>query len=170
MENVKNFGGAPIGFQPSKSKKAYIEIERKSINNLKSVFNAEHIINKGIRKAWFVVGSENIKHTRRLFALPKRGEWYTKPDGKTVHRASAPGEPPANWSFKLSNTMKYVVRSHTQMEFGAQMFYGKYLEEGKKTDRNFKRPFLAVTVREREKDNELIMNGYVNNEIRKNTS
>lgn len=143
-----------------------IKLDRKSLKNVDSIVNAEKIINKGIRLALFEMGSENIKYVRKLYRQPKSGKLYKKPDGKTPHRASAPGEPPAIWSGDLDKNMKYVVRGNRQMEFGDKPIYGLPLERG--SQRMKPRPHLIKTVMDRRRSNDRILHEMINMEIKKN--
>lgn len=61
------------------------------------------------------------------------------------HRASAPGETPANLSGNLRRSIGYEARGWNQMEFGADAEYAGFLEEG--TRKMKKRPTLGNTFR-----------------------
>ena len=80
---------------------------------------------------------------RRLYRLLTTG----KRTGRTYlfrgrrHVASAPGEPPARRTGRLSRTVGYTSNNH-RMEFGDRADYGKFLEEG--TRRMRARPHIRT--------------------------
>jgi hypothetical protein len=131
---------------------------------MESILNAKPIIKDGMRQGLFDIGSENVKYVRYLYGLPKSGKLYKKPDGKTPHRASAPGESPAIWSGQLYQTMNYVVRNYDEMEFGDRPLYGRFLELG--TDKMKPRQHLKTAVVVREKDNENLLNRAIDRAIK----
>jgi len=87
-------------------------------------------IQRGVLDAFYEIGRMNQRFLRKsILKRNKTGRLY-KFRGR-LHRASAPGEFPANRSGKLRKSVDYKVRSN-QMEFGVSEDYGKYLEEGTK--------------------------------------
>lgn len=114
--------------------------------------NAPDKVKKGLRLALTEIGKENVRHLKNLIKKPpKTGRLYGS------HRASAPGEAPANWTGKLLRSVKYRVYGWSKMEFGDGQPYGLFLEGGTKTKDGTKkmaaRPHLKTTVREKSKDN-----------------
>lgn len=119
---------------------------------------------KGIRHALTEVGKENTRHLQMLIKNPpKTGRFYRFKDRK--HQASAPGQAPADRSGDLRKTAGYRVYGSDKMEFGDRMFYGKFLEEG--TKKMKARPHLLRTVREKERDNFVVLANYVHKELTK---
>jgi hypothetical protein len=127
--------------------------------------NQGHAMHKrGIRWGLFAIGRENVKHTRRLILdKNKNGRLYFI-RGK-IHQASAPGEAPANLSGKLQKSVNYKVRGSSQMEFGDEVYYGKFLESPG-TKRILPRPHLETTVKDREKDNINILQRHLDKDRR----
>ena len=113
----------------------------------------------GIRKAFYFLGKD-LRRTSSDLILekPKTGRLYRlKRNGRIVkHRASAPGEAPANFTGSLRRSIDFDVVGGDRMEFGvksefenrkgtpAGVDYGKYLEEG--TPKMEKRPFLITSL------------------------
>jgi hypothetical protein len=78
-------------------------------------------------------------HMQAGMRLPKHGRVYKKPDGR-LHRASAPGEPPAVDTGKLINSFETIFRrGGTEAEIRNEVPYAIYLEKG--TKRMKKRPY-----------------------------
>ena len=101
---------------------------------------------KAIRAALYEIGSESVKHLRRMVRSGDRsGRMYGS------HRASAPGEPPAaRPNSRLTKGMRYTVRGDFQCEFGDTAPYAVYLEDG---TRNMNpRPHVIRTVKEKQRD------------------
>ena len=102
---------------------------------------------KGIRRGFFVVGHLLIKTARSQMAeKPKSGRLY-KIKGRK-HRASAPGESPANITRALSRSLGFQI-GNLSMQFGAGgrgsgVNYASYLEN--KLDR----PLLQNAVEKNE--------------------
>lgn len=107
---------------------------------------------KGLRAALYEIGSESVKHLRRMVRSGDRsGRMYGS------HRASAPGEPPAaRHNSRLTKGMRYTVRGDFQCEFGDTAPYGGYLEDG--TEKMSPRPHISRTVREKRRDIKGIFN------------
>lgn len=101
---------------------------------------------KGISSALYEIGSESVKHLRRMVRSGDRsGRMYGS------HRASAPGEPPAaRPNSRLTKGMRYTVRGDFQCEFGDTAPYGEFLEDG--TRNMHPRPHVIRTVKEKQRD------------------
>lgn len=122
---------------------------------LVNVGKIKNLFNKGIRDAFFDQGDRNVKYARKqILKRNKTGRLY-KIKG-ALHRASAPGEFPANLSGKLRRGVDYTVRGHSQMEFGDRAKHGVYLELGTKTAsgdvKMEPREYIIRTVEERAED------------------
>jgi len=95
---------------------------------------------QGIRSAFFDIGKDLTKDTQAsIMDKNKHGHLYrVKVRGiSRWHRASAPGEAPANLTGKLRKSTGFEVRGSDQMEFGYRggkkgVDYGIYLELGTK--------------------------------------
>ena len=99
---------------------------------LVNIGKIKNLFNEGIRNAFFDQGDRNVKYARKeILKRNKTGRLYKI--GNKLHRASAPGEFPANLSGKLRRGIDYTVRGHNQMEFGDRAKHGVYLEMGTKT-------------------------------------
>ncbi len=125
-----------------KNKKAFLSIGR-----------APARARTGIRKAFYYIGKEDVSVSRKqILKKNKTGRVYmVRLKGRTVrHRASAPGEFPANLSGALRKSIDFVVRGSNRMEFGARVPYAENLELGKipgpGSAASKARPFLAKTV------------------------
>jgi len=116
---------------------------------LVDVGDIKNRFDQGIRDAFFDQGDRNVKYARKeILKRNKTGNLYMI-KGK-LHRASAPGEFPANLSGKLRKSISYTVRGSNSMEFGDKVEYGKYLELG--TEHMKPREHIIRTVKERARD------------------
>lgn len=96
---------------------------------------------RAMKRALYDIGQDMYKEARRLIKEgPKTGLKY-KVRGRT-HTASAPGQPPANWTGRLRRSIGFNVRTN-EVEYGYKQDYGKYLEEG--TTKMKPRPGLRIT-------------------------
>ncbi len=121
----------------------------------------------GIRKGLFDVGKALIRHSKEnIYKKPKGGKYYRlrKIKGRVgsrflsvskvvTHKASAPGEAPANFTGNLAKGLSYKVRGNTQLIFGNKAVspidgfaYSEHLEV------KMNRPYLAPAVKEEEKN------------------
>ncbi len=128
-----------------RNKKAY-----RSINNI------DENTRRGMRQAFFQYGNDLIKTAnRQILEKPKGGRVYRVRRGKRKfrHRASAPGESPANLSGNYRKSIGYKIRGSSQMIFGAgsaKVPYAVWLERG--TRRMKPRPGLGNAVRATERN------------------
>lgn len=96
---------------------------------------------RAMKRALYDIGQDMYKEIRRLIKEgPKTGRKY-RVRGRT-HTASAPGQPPANWTGKLRRSVSFKVR-RTEVEYGYKQYYGKFLEKG--TPKMKPRPGLRIT-------------------------
>lgn len=118
------------------------------------------------RRAFYLLGVA-LRHTAQqsIMEKPKHGRLYLIRQGKRLkrHRASAPGESPANLSGKLKRGIGFNVRGYDRLEFGVRetVKYGKFLEKG--TKKMAARPYLISAI----KKNEKTAIEYFGNEINK---
>lgn len=102
---------------------------------------------RGIRQGFFALGRDNVKDARQAIIRGKKsGRLYNIPGRKRRHRASAPGEAPANLTGKLQKSVGFQIQGAEEMEFGYRdaVDYGAFLELG--TTKMAKRPNLEPTV------------------------
>lgn len=112
---------------------------QKTLNYLGSAEAQIKTTQKGIKSGFFWLGKESHKLMGLATLGAKHGRWYRY--NRTWHRASAPGEAPANRSGKLVRTSMFTVQGHTTCSFGYTQPYGLWLEKGTKK-RMKKRPNL----------------------------
>lgn len=136
-----------------KNKRAFVSVDEATFRN-----------KRGLHSALYEIGQENVKHTRLLIqSTDKNGRFY-RFRGRQ-HRASAPGEAPANRTGQLLNSVDYIVRGSEQMEFGDRVFYGKFLEDGTRFMKA--RPHLKTTVKAKSKDAKNSIRKHVREEVEK---
>jgi hypothetical protein len=118
-------------------------------SNKRTFFIIKHGVRRarhGLRIGLTEIGKENSRHLKTMIRTGSRtGRWYGN------HRASAPGEPPANWTGRLARSVGFKNYGHSRMEFGEVAFYGRFLEDG--TRIMAPRPHMKRTVDEKSKDN-----------------
>lgn len=123
-------------------------LSRKELNGLS---RAQGFFSSGIQSALTDIGRRNVK-TARAFIKDKNktGIVYTRIRGgrRVRHRASAPGESPANFTGFLVKQTAFEVSGHRFMKFGNRAPYSGFLEEG--TKNMAARPFLIRAIKENE--------------------
>jgi len=124
------------------NKAVYISIDRIDENT-----------RRGIRQGFFRLGS-SLRRTasRQILSKNKTGRIYRIRRGKTYrrHRASAPGESPANLSGNYRRKIGFQIRGHKEMEFGGRADHSHFLEDG--TTRMEPRPGLGNAVKAEERN------------------
>lgn len=109
---------------------------------------------QSIRMAFYKIGKELTKEARRsIIQGPKTGRVYRVTGRKRRHRASAPGEAPANLFGNLQKSIGFIVKGSRDMEFGAgnqDVLYARRLELG--DDKIKQRSYLLRAINEKEKD------------------
>lgn len=144
-----------------------IKIDERARKAVISIKNLDRATRRGLRQGFFQYGAELKKvASRQVLQKPKGGRLYIVRRGKTRrrHRASAPGESPANLSGEYRRSIGYQVKGATQMVFGAgskKVPYAKWLEEG--TKRMKPRPGLGNALKETYRDGQ----DYLSNGIKK---
>lgn len=123
------------------------------------ISNIKELTYKGIRQAYYFIGDTLRRTTQDLINdNDKTGRVYVKRLGGRLvrHQASAPGEPPANFTGRLRNSIGFDVRGGTQLEFGSRPIlsvkedYAKNLELG--DGRVAARPYLKPSIIENQKE------------------
>lgn len=92
-----------------------------------------------LKGALHEIGIEVRREDRKLIRSSKKtGRRYGS------HRASAPGEAPANRTGKLAKSVNFHVRNHQEMSIGESASYASFLENG--TKRIKPRPHLIAAI------------------------
>ncbi len=126
-----------------------LQIEKRSLTYLRDIERHSEMMARGHRLAFYNIGKENTRYTREIIKKgPKTGRLYRIPGRKKRHRASAPGEPPANLTGKLRASVQFEVKGNDQMVFGDTVRYGYFLEMG--TKKMEKRTHLIRAVKKNE--------------------
>ena len=110
-----------------------------------------HFFSSGIQSALTDIGRRNVKTARLLIRdKNKNGRIYTRRRGgqRIRHRASAPGEAPANFTGLLARETGFEVSGFRFMKFGNRAPYAAFLELG--TGNMEERPFLIKAIKENE--------------------
>lgn len=124
-------------------------MELKIVNNTAFLIMNKALLNvkDGVRRGFLAVGPEIKKEVIKLIkGHPKTGRYYII-NGK-LHQASAPGEPPADLTGNLADSVNYRGRGSSELVIGdrADMApYAKYLE-GFVPNRIAPRPHLRPAV------------------------
>jgi len=128
-----------------KNKKVYAQIDR-----------LERQSRRAVRQGFFRLGNDLKETSRRLIIdPPKTGRLYRISGRKRKHRASAPGQPPANMTGSLQRSISFKIKGAESMEFGSNpqksdsakktWLYARRLEVG--DARIARRPYLEPSVR-----------------------
>ena len=127
-----------------------IILDRTTSKNLLRLQNSSKLVKLAIRKAFHKIGKD-LKETgsKELLYRPKSGRLYkVKINGVTYnHRASAPGESPANLTGALRRSLNYKVSSSYEMRWeagGGEVDYASELEFG--SPRVAKRPYMLKSI------------------------
>jgi len=98
-----------------------VEYSRKNLEFALWVKNQPPNIRRGIRQGFFAVGEDLVKESRRLIRRPpKTGRLYRIAGRRRRHRASAPGEAPANLTGALARSIAFSISGSDNMEFGSR--------------------------------------------------
>lgn len=76
------------------------------------------------------LGLDLVNRIKRDLKRPGTGRMYRSKVSKAMHRASAPGRPPASDSGDLSTSYRMVVIAPGVIEVGTNIEYAAYLEFG----------------------------------------
>ncbi len=121
---------------------------------------------RGIREGFYRLGKRLVRDTSKdILRKPRQGRLYRVrlgPKRVIRHKASVPGEAPANITGKLRRSLGFIVQGFSKMEFGYKQDYGKFLENG--TKRIKPRPGLLINI----KRNLSVGAGYFEAGIRRN--
>lgn len=133
--------------------------DKKALLSLKDMPNAT---DRGIRSSFYWSGKGLVKRANRMILdPPKTGKVY-RINGRN-HRASAPGEAPANLTGTLRRSIDFEVRGSMNMTFGANAPYAKYLEDG--TEKMKARPYLLPAIYQEQKNMLANFERYIKKEV-----
>ncbi len=108
---------------------------------------------RGIRQGFFRLGS-SLRRTasKQILSKNKTGRLYRiRRGGRMInHRASAPGETPANLSGNYRRNLGFEIHGSEEMEFGGRADYAGFLEDG--TGRMAPRPGLGNAIKAEERN------------------
>jgi len=137
-----------------------------SIKILKQIATIATDTREGIRRANYLIGQELAKDAQlRILKGRKTGRIYRRRRGSgriVNHRASAPGEAPANFTGALRASVGFIVKGQ-QLIFGAggdveegrqkgrPVNYARALELGERKRNLAPRPYLKATIDDEEK-------------------
>lgn len=127
---------------------------------LLQIENLKDLSQEAIRKAFYMIGKDLVDDSRAMIMeKPKHGRLYKlRKNGRLInHRASAPGEAPANFTGALKHSLDFTVSGSEKMVFGSRttfpnrkgtpagVNYGGYLELG--TRKIEPRPYLEPAIK-----------------------
>ncbi|MDH3325170.1 MAG: hypothetical protein OEM38_00470 [Gammaproteobacteria bacterium] len=131
--------------------------------------NAPENAARGVRRGFHRLGNLEVIHSRKLIRKgPKTGRLYRIKGRKRMHRASAPGQAPANLTGSLARSIGYNIygnemvfatrgdESGPKKQANGGVPYGNWLDGG--TRRIKPRPFLSATANHFDNQAETIFN------------
>jgi hypothetical protein len=129
---------------------------KSSPNNKKIFIGIEGMAQKNgrsIRRGFYFAGKDITDNARNsILRKPKSGRTYIIRKGgrRFNHKASAPGEAPANLSGALRRSIDFKVQGWSDLEVGADTPYARRLELG---GGNIEaRPYLITAIEEEERN------------------
>lgn len=123
---------------------------------------------RGVRQGFFELGRELVQDAKEAITKgPKTGRLYRVKGRRRRHRASAPGQAPANLSGNLRNNVGFQIHGSDSMDFGYRdgAEYGKFLENG--TIRMKPRPNIEPTVLKNNRNAENIFAANIGKQIKR---
>lgn len=148
-------------------------LDKNSLKTVESLLNLRKISSESLRLSLYSVGDDIKKEIRRLILdPPKSGRMYRlRLKGVSVlHQASAPGEPPANFTGDLRNTISYKVKGFNELriEAGSQKVdYAGALEFG--NGKIEPRPYIDPAIRKSTRNISTRISNYMTRRLRKLT-
>lgn len=140
------------------------------------VFSINHLsrlTKNGMNRALFEIGKDLVASARKdILKKPKHGRVYLlRLRGRRVrHRASAPGEAPANFTGALKNSIKAKQHGSNELVFGAgnvtDLNYAKTLEEGSHIRRIEPRPYLITAIKNNDRNIQKRLERYITKSIK----
>lgn len=143
-------------------------------NNKKTLgtFKAQLLTVKDEKRKWETAARHTLREVGKLVQEdakariknpPKTGRLYRYKDRK--HRASAPGEAPANRSGNLRRSVFYKVENANKLTVSASASYAEFLETG--TVNMAPRPFMTPSVKENSKKIDSIFRKRLNIQVKR---
>ncbi len=133
-----------------------IEFDRGNRQVFIQIENLVEATERSIRRAFYLSGKRIQKDARQsIIKGPKTGRLYRIPGRSRRHRASAPGEPPANLFGNLQKSVDFIVEGTMDMTVGAgssDVPYADVLELG--GTRIKPRPYLVTAIEKNQKNTE----------------
>ena len=146
-----------------------VKSNRKNAKSIQKIGQIDEDTRRGIRRSFYLLGKDLIRTAKQsIIKGPKSGKLYRITGRKNRHRASSPGEAPANLTGNLQKSVDFVVHGSDQMIFGAgntDINYAGYLEEG--TKRMAERPYLKKSLEENERNAEKYFERGIKAELRR---
>ena len=135
------------------------KINEKSLRIVFKLQNTRTINQRSMRQAFFKIGKDLIKTANgHILDKNKTGILYgvvirngkkrlvKARSGLRTHRASAPGQSPANLNSDLRRSLQFQIRGSNFMEFFAETPYASRLEKGDNIIK--KRPYMFKSAKE----------------------
>lgn len=131
---------------------------------IKQVKSLSESTRRGIRRAYYFIGKDLVDDAQQVIIRgPKTGKLYRIKGRKKRHRASSPGEPPANRTGRLQRSIDFAVKGSTSLEFGAGVMYAGFLELG--TSKMEERPYLIKAIENNERNTEFHFERNIKSEL-----
>jgi hypothetical protein len=147
--------------------KAFVKSDPQNRRAIVSLHNLASNQERAIRQAFYYIGKDLVHDTKRAITEKnKRGRLYRlRRNGRIIlHRASAPGQSPANFTGGLKSSIDFNVVGANRLQFGSRenflnkgggivslktrsgVKYGRALELGNATNNLEPRPYLKPTI------------------------
>jgi HK97 gp10 family phage protein len=111
---------------------------------IKQIKRQKKLVNGARRSALYKIGNDIQEEARQsIIRGPKTGKLYRIRGRKNRHRASAPGESPANRTGTLQRSIGFINYG-SGIIIGAEAEYARFLELG--TDKMAARPYLKRAI------------------------
>lgn len=159
-----------------------VKFSANSLRKLGRIASMAKDTKEGIRRAHYLIGKELQKNAQlRILKGKKTGRLYqrVRSGGRIVrHRASAPGESPANFSGALRSSVGFVAKGQL-LEFGAGgevlsgrkksafVDYARTLELGDRRKKIAPRPYLIAAIEDEDKIIRNYYKQYIKKELTK---
>jgi hypothetical protein len=143
-----------------------IDQPQNNVRIIKGLVATPENARRGFRRGFDRIGRELVAHNRNLIRKgPKTGKLYRIAGRRRRHRASAPGEPPANLTGNLARSIGFQINTvGDEMAFGTRspddprggVEYGAFLDQG--TRKIEPRPHVTKTVEDLDDRVETVLN------------
>ncbi len=146
---------------------AKITLTSKGKKAVFSLLEAKKIFDNAARHGLLLVGKKVLKEARDGIKNPPKSGFFYKIRGRR-HKASAPGQYPANTTGQLRRSVNFKVIGKDKMIFGAIAKHGLFMEKGTRFIEP--RPFLARAAKDTEKEAAIIMKKALSEEIERSAT